>query len=530
MTKTTRILFFAGLLIGATSLSSCKKLLDPNPKDLIFEKDYPKDFWDAEFMLRGAYGALQPLVEYKFVLGEMRADWVTPGTGIDADLLELSTHTVTDKNRYTNWKPFYDLINRANYAIKNIPRIPLDANYFSAFIRNQYIGEARFLRSWAYFHLIENFDAVPLVWEAVDDITKVPYLPATPQAVILDSIEADLQKAYATTDVQISVPNSFDAGFRVSPEQTKLRVTKGAVCALQAEVYLWRNKYQDAITACQNWQNTGQYPFILNGSAEWMNIFTLRDQLFNEQMFMVDFSFNARATNSMMRFTSNDPASGGEYLVAPSLVACKTYNPSYPNALTTNNTTDEQFRGFGMSYAGSAPFYNRLNSPPVIWKYIGLGRVLPANIDVPANVRAPYQSDARFHVYRQADLYLLWAEALNRVGDKTTAITRINAVRGRAGMTAPTTASSDSISVNSSTEKIEDYILRERSLELGFEGRRWFDLLRIARRNRPRVLIDAVKKRAPASLQSYLETRLTDTKNWYLPYNAEEKALNPNLK
>lgn len=529
MIKATRILFFAGLVIGVTALSSCKKLLEPNPKDLIFEQNFPKDFWDAEFMLRGAYQALQPMVEYKFVLGEMRADWVQPGTGVDNDLLELSNHQITDNNRYTNWKPFYDLINRANYAIKNIPRIPLDANYFSNFIKNQYIGEARFLRSWAYFHLIENFNAVPLVWEAVDDITKVPYLPATAPDIILDSIEVDLQKAFATTDIQISVPNSFDAGFRVSPEQTRLRVTKGTVCALQAEVFLWRNKYAEAITACQAWQNTGQYPFILNGSAEWINIFALKDQLFNEQMFLVDFSFAARATNSLMRLTSNDPASGGQYLVAPSLLAIKTYNPSYPNALTTNNTTDEQFRGFGMSYAGSAPFYNRLNSNPVIWKYIGLGRVLPANIDVPANVRQPYQSDARFHVYRQPDVYLLWAEALNRLGDKTTAITRINAVRGRAGMTAPTTPSIDSISINSSIEKIEDYILRERGLEFGFEGRRWFDLLRIARRGRPRVLIDAVKRRAPASMQAYLETRLTDTKNWYLPYNAEEKRLNPYL-
>jgi hypothetical protein len=417
------------------------------------------------------------------------------------------------------------LINRANYAIKNIPRIPADPNYFNNFIRNQYIGEARFLRCYAYFHLIENFNAVPFIWEAVDDITKVPYLPATNQDRILDSIEADLKIAYERTDRVIMVPNSFDAGFRESPEQSKLRVTKAAVAALQAEVYLWRNKYAEAATACNNSQNN--ISGLLNGNADWFNIFSLRNDLYGEYILELDFSFAARATNTLMKLTSNDPASGGQYMVAPSQLAIKTYNPYYPDSIGTNNQKTEIFRGFGMSYVGSAPYYNRLRSNPVIWKYIGLGRVLPSTIDVPANVRQPYQSEARIHIFRQADVILMWAEALNRLGDKTAAITRINSIRGRAGMANP---SFDGITTASTTEQIEDYILRERGLELGFEGRRWYDLLRIARRNRPRVLIDAVKQRAPASMQSYLETRLTDTKNWYLPYNAEEKALNPNLK
>lgn len=331
MIKAIRMLFFAGLAFGAISLISCNKLLDPNPKDLIFEDNYPKDFWDAEFMLRGAYGAMQPLVETKFVLGEMRADWVDPGPGADNDLLELSNHQITDNNRYTNWKPFYDLINRANYAIKNIPRIPADPNYFNDFIRNQYMGEARFLRCWAYFHLIENFNAVPFIWEAVDDIEKIPYIAASPQDRILDSIEADLKIAYEKTDRVIMVPNSFDAGFRESPEQSKLRVTKAAVAALQAEVYLWRNKYADAANACNNSQNN--INGLLNGNADWFNIFSLRNDLYGEYIFELDFSFAARATNTLMKLTSNDPASGGQYMVAPSQLAIKTYNPYYPDSM-----------------------------------------------------------------------------------------------------------------------------------------------------------------------------------------------------
>jgi starch-binding outer membrane protein, SusD/RagB family len=515
------------LLLAAVTLtaSSCRKFLDEEPKDVILDKDFLKDYWDAQFILRGAYQGLQPMVDNMFVLGEMRGDWVKPGPGADKDLLELAGHKVTPNNRYTNWSVFYDLINRANYVIKNMPRIPRDPNNFSEFNMKQYMGEARFLRSLAYFHLVRNFDAVPLVLEPTDSISKVAYLPASPADEVLDFIETDLKEAFATTDIQIWVPNSFDAGLRVSPEQTRLRVTKGTVSALQADVYLWRHKYADAAAACQAWQNTGQYPFILNGSTSWFTIFTLDNQLFNEQMFEVSFSFASRETNALMKLTSNDPASGGQYMVAPSDVAVKTYNPNWPNSIGTSNTTDELYRGFGASYAGSAPYYNRVKSDPVIWKFNGLATVKPANVDVPANARAPYQSDYRWHVYRQADIYLLWAEALNRMGDKAAAIARINSVRSRAGMTMPA-----SINATASTETIEDFILRERGLELGFEGRRWFDLVRMARRGRVQVLLNAVKSRAPLSLHEHLENSLSQPKNWYLPYNTEELRLNPELK
>ena len=508
----------------AAGLPSCKKVLDPDPKDVILDNEFLKSYWDADFMLRGAYQALQPIVEYKFIQGELRADWVKPGTGADNDMMEFFNHRVTDNNRYTNWKVYYDLINRANYVIENVPRVPLDANFFSDYEQKMYIGEGRFLRSWAYFNLIMNFDSVPLVLKAVDDISKVPYLKATSQQVILDTIEADLLKAYdAASNGIINVPNTFDIGKRPSEETYRLRATKRTVATLQAEVYLWRNKYAEAVQACNNYSNTG------GGSpgGTWFNQFwgISNANLFNGEMFFVPFDYLGRQVQPLMKFTSNDAASGGQYMVAPSDTAIKTYNPNWPNSVSTNNAVDEINRGFGRSYAGSAPYYNRLNSNPVIWKFIGTGTVSPSNANVTPNVRKPYQSDARFHIYRFADAQLLWAEALNRTGDKAGAIARINSVRSASGTGMPNAT----VTTASTTEAIEDYILRERGLELGFEGDRWYDLMRLAKRRGAQYLIDRVKKRAPVSQHAYLQTWLSDQKHWYLPYNAEEKRLNPNL-
>lgn len=559
-TITARTILSVIVIAAILASASCSKFLESTPKDVVLESNFPKNYWDAEFMLRGVYQAMQPLVNYKVVLGEMRGDWVTPGTGADNDIKELAYHTVSNTNRFTDWQPFYELINRANYAIKNIARIPLDSNYFSLKIKQQYIGEARFLRCYGYFHLVQNFGKVPFIWDAVDDISKVDTLfkiaPST-EDQILDSLEVDLNRAFAACDVQIYVPNSFDAGFRQSIEQTTMRARKQAVAGLQAEVYLWRNKYTDAVNACQGYYNTGYDNSPPYFAVNWFDIFrnnmdgsannTVNGTLYGESIYRVKFDFNARETSDLQMLTSNNPADGGKYMIAPSLKAIKTYNPYYPDSLpSTYNGTNAQlndlYRGFGYSYAGTAPFYNRLKSTPVIWKFIGLAYVTPSTVDVPASVRGPYQSDYQFHIYRVPDLYLLWAEALNRAGDRATAISRINSIRGRDGMPNANTANSakDSISTSSSTEKIEDYILRERGLELGFEGRRWYDLMRIARHRgsptAPNVnfLINPVIQRLSmqgesAALQASVTVILTDPKNWYLPYNLEQVKLNPNL-
>ena len=521
------------LLSALLLMQSCNKFLNVSPTDVTREQDFLTNYWDAQFMLRGMYQAMQPVVVNKFILGEVQADWVKPGTGADSNIVQLAEHRVTPNNTYTQWGCYYDLINRANYLIKNIPRVPRDQNNFSEFMMNQYIGEAKFLRAFAYFNLVENWGDVPYTTQAVDNINAVQYLSTTPQDAILDSIETDLADAFVKTDYVIMVYNE-DGTLRQSVEQTQHRVCKGTVCALQAEVYLWRNKYSQAVAACQAWQNTGNYPYILNNNSSWFKIFGTTDIIYNEPMFLVSFIFATRENSPMMTLTSNDPASGGKYVVAPSDVAIKTYNPNWPYFVsTTDNTSDEIYRGFGNSYAGSAPFYNRVGSSPVIWKYIGTGTVLPATIDVPASVELPYQSDATFHVYREADMFLLWAEALNRNGDKTNAIAKINTVRSRAGMlpanTTTTLKGIPTVTTASTTEQIEDFILRERGLELGFEGRRWYDLMRIARHGRPRVLINAVESRASATLTPYLEATLTNTNNWVLPYNANELALDPNL-
>jgi hypothetical protein len=524
--KTHGSLIFALLSFLLLMNQSCSKFLDAEPKDVVIDKNFFKDFYDADYALRGAYAGLQPLVESMFITGEMRGDLVKPGFGADVNLIELAEHRVTPTNKYTNWNAYYDLINRANYLIKNIPNVPNDPNNFTPANARQYVGEAYFLRSLAYFYLVKNFGPVPLVVKPTDDINSIVHLPATAEDVILDTLENDLTKALTMINnvILIRQPN---LNFSESADGKRTRAVTGNVNTLLADIYLWRQKYEPANTALQRIYNDGKYSFISNAvSTAWYDLFTATDQV-SEPVFHITFNYNFRETHSLMMLTSDDPAWGGKYMVAPA----DNIESNWSSTLVQSGDTLKivgDVRGFGASYAGSAPYYNRYNSAnKVIWKYLGTGKIAPSVLAIIPPLRQPYRSESAWQVYRYAEVVLMKAEALNRVGDKTGAITQINRIRARSGAT-----DAIPVTVSSTTEQIEDYIYKERGREFAFEGKRWFDLVKLARRGRPEILKSAVKTRI--GLAKYtelnLETKLSNPNYWYLPYNADELRLNPNLK
>jgi hypothetical protein len=78
--------------------------------------------------------------------------------------------------------------------------------------------------------------------------------------------------------------------------------------------------------------------------------------------------------------------------------------------------------------------------------------------------------------------------------------------------------------------KMEEYILAARNRELMFEGKRWFDLVRLSQRvGNTDMLTQAVLRKVTTG-SSLISNRLTKMEAIYWPYNNDEIKVNRNLK
>lgn len=485
---------FSCLILLSLALPSCKKWLDLKPADGIIVQNFWKTKEDIHAAVIGCYASLlgdpsgtskRSLVESLFLWGELRADMLSPSLGTTNEEYQIMNVSTVSSNSIVDWSAVYRTINYCNTVLDNAPAVMANDKTLTQDVLNGYIGEAEAMRALLYFYLVRSFGDVPLKLNSTASDQQIVSLPKTPQAQVLTQIVADLTDAESKILVTYG-DNITDKG----------RLTRYAVNALQADVYLWQDDYNDALTACNKVINSRQFGLIAPGSA-WFNTL-YRTGNSNESIF--EFQFNLQKPNLLYTLSTTS----AKQFVAANRVMDNVYGSDNVNFF-------KDIRGDGASLRASD------NS---IWKYIGLNAT-----DMIGSAGDSY---THWFVYRYADILLMKAEALAQLGNGVDALALVQAIRNRGQALATTYTSPNPASVND----VSLFILQERSREFMFEGKRWYDVLRYVKRNNYAnigYLQDLVSNTVPANSVRTAQAKMLDHNSHYFPIYTYEIQTNVNL-
>jgi hypothetical protein len=224
------------LIIGTILLMGCEDFLKTEPLTDKTSANFPQTTEDAKQMMAGVYTTMNNVQSQAdrsfFFICEVASDDKLGGGGMnDIAAQSYETFQFSDNEMLSNfWNVTYMGIHRANFAIENMEL--LSDEVVSPALKNQYKGEALFLRAYFYSRLNTLFNEVPL------KLTTDPVnLGASSADAIYAQIAADLKSAI---ELLPNVPYS----------QTEMgRVTKWAAEALMGRIFLFYTGFynQDAI-------------------------------------------------------------------------------------------------------------------------------------------------------------------------------------------------------------------------------------------------------------------------------------------
>ena len=489
-----KIIYSTGLLLVVLSLTSCKKWLDLQPQDGIIRQEFWKTKEQVQAAVIGCYASLlgspagindRPLVDYLFMWGELRADMLSPASGISNDEIDVMLVNLLETNSIVNWRALYRTINYCNTVIDFAPDV---LQYDQTFTQQQldaYLAEALTLRALMYFYLVRSFGEVPLKLVSTSNDGELQALAKSSQEDVLNQVITDLN--IAELKAVLTYGNkAFDKG----------RVTRYTINALQADVYLWMEKYTECITACDKIISSGKFGLIA-GNAGFYNTLYYNGNS-NESIF--EFQFDEQKLNP---FYSMFIQGSRRYIANPRVM-------EEMFTIDFDDDTKKDIRGDGVSV--------RL-SDGAVWKLTAF--------DFNTS-RSASESYAHWIVYRYAEILLMKAEALAWTNKGQDALDIVQTIRDRAHALEATkrTPGPDD------TENISEYILEERAREFAFEGKRWYDVLRHAKRNNYaylQVLLNMVALSVPGDRQQIAINKYKDYNSHYFPIYQYELQTDKNL-
>ncbi|MFN8253929.1 MAG: RagB/SusD family nutrient uptake outer membrane protein [Ferruginibacter sp.] len=457
------------LVAGLTVITSCKKnFLDRQPQGQYTQETYPYPGGSGPYdtYLFGAYSELRSFNVHSqsFICAtSIRSDDAdkgsTPSDG-GANAIDMDNFPVSPANGFCNtlWTGYYTMISKCNIALDQVKNNSSIAATPEA--KAQAEGEAKFLRGYAYFMMVRLFGKVPIIDSVFTNAASQSNVPQSTVAQVYAFIENDLQFAAS------KLPLTWDAKFVG-------RATSGAANGLLAKVYLYQQKWQQAMNTASIVMNSGQYDL----STTYDKIFREEGENSKESVFEVQATASAAIPTSngvqyaqIMGVRGSGSFDLGWGWNTPSTFLEAAYETGDPRKnrtilyTSTGTTIYQTIYGENLPVGLPNPRYNnKVYSNPSLRSSIGN--------------RFGYWMNIR--ILRYADVVLMFAEAANEAGGAANidaARNAVNSIRtraraGAAGGVLPNLTTTDQATLRAA-------IRQERRVELAMEHERFFDLVR----------------------------------------------------
>lgn len=219
------------LLLCSLAFSACEKFLDVEPLDSVSDESTIFDKTSAETAVRGAYRGLASLNYsggFQNTILQSGADVVSVNVGL-TDLSVTNYDLRADiPFLQTYWNNNYNTINRANHIIEKVPLV--DDVKLTPALRDQFVGEALFIRALSYFDLVRLYGGVQIFLTPTRTVEDKIGVPRSTTQQTYDQILTDLNLAESLLPATV----------------VRNRATKFTVQALRARVNLYLKRYEAA--------------------------------------------------------------------------------------------------------------------------------------------------------------------------------------------------------------------------------------------------------------------------------------------
>lgn len=486
-------------MVGIMS-TGCDSFLEIYPETSLSSETFFNSEKDFKQAVNATYVPLRSIVNSRaWLLGEMHSDNAyfarNPLFGATEQQEDLADFALPESDGLTSnthvlnqYRLDYQIISRANQILATIDGVEFDATS-----KNTLKGETYFLRAYAYFELVRYFGSVPLHLEPVTQRSEAAQ-PLASEEELYAQIIQDAEQAVQL----LPVKSKIELG----------RASSGAARTLLANVHLERKNWAAAEALLKEVVNSGEYGLI----ADYDDVFSTSTGNKNnkESVFEVQFMEGSEGYSGGFLYSFLPRPMTAQELVT----ITDTSNPQPLDAEGFNIPTPDVIAAFEQGDQRkdvSVGFIKLSNSQwgdkiyPYIKKY-----AKPHSLHGNHGMNWP--------IYRYSEVLLFLAEALNEQGKDGEAADFLSMVRKRAGL-AP--AKGD----------LREAIFHERRVELAFENKRWFDLVRTGRAIET---ITAYGNRIKANPQAYyypagVKPRPHAFSNIKLhyPLPADESALTP---